>query len=182
MTVEPNLVAPQDAALATLLAAQADLVGEGQSVQEAVDASRTDLREEARLDWGVNRDGWTVRVRNMTELPITPWYMGSDTVFSAPRQISPGEEAVVLGMPDPLRSGYPSDMSIDLRIGGWPNVLVVRRDLEGDRFTATVHHCGPWHGAVTSHGPTAPLEVRITRAQHSSGRIWAPAQDLAGAG
>ncbi|MFD7085988.1 hypothetical protein [Streptomyces sp. NPDC059918] len=131
----------------------------------------TDLPEEARLDWGVNSDGWTVRVRNLTDLPITPWYMGSDTVFSAPRLIAPGEEKVVLGMPDPLRFGYPSDMSIDLRVGEWPNVLVIRRDLEVDDFTATVHHCGPWHGAVTSHGPTAPLEVLITGAQQSTARI-----------
>ncbi|MFE3765433.1 hypothetical protein ACFXPI_27150 [Streptomyces sp. NPDC059104] len=117
---------------------------------------------EADADWGISSGGWIVRIHNLTDQPVTPWHMGSDMVRTAPVLIAPGATATVLGKPDSLRGGHPASMSIDLRIDGWPNVLLVRRVGRSDAFTATVYGCEPWTFTFADHRLDKPLTLAVT--------------------
>ncbi|MFB7053573.1 hypothetical protein ACFCXT_10730 [Streptomyces vinaceus] len=136
-----------------------------QNPPECPDTALPSPRKVCSSYWGVNTHGWEVRVRNLTRVPITPWYMGSDMVFGAPPIIEPGATGTVTGKRDVLNFGHPADMSIDLRIGASTNVLSVRRDPECDDVIATVHSWGPWDFTFQKCDPTAPLQLVVTRSR-----------------
>ncbi|MET8753219.1 hypothetical protein ABZW32_24445 [Streptomyces sp. NPDC004667] len=136
--------------------------GDGEPATAEPAAPANEPPPETAADWGVNSRGWIVRVHNLTSQPVTPWHMASDMVHSSSRLIAPGATGTVVGKPDTLRDGHPASMSIDLRIDGWPNVLLVRRVGRSDAFTATVYGCDPWAFTFAEHRLNEPLTLAIT--------------------
>ncbi|MFJ7209217.1 hypothetical protein ACIQWR_37505 [Streptomyces sp. NPDC098789] len=132
---------------------------------DVLDEAAVGVRPGADAGWGMHSNGWFVQLHNLTGRPVTPWHMRSDMVRSAPELIAPGAVGVVLGQRDPLRPGQPASMSIDLRIDGWPNVLIIRRAPDGsggDDFTAAVYCCDPWVFTFSDHHPAEQLTVVMT--------------------
>ncbi|MFF4369407.1 hypothetical protein [Streptomyces sp. NPDC001594] len=115
----------------------------------------------APFDWGLNADGWNVVIHNRSGAPITPWYMGQDMVRKAPRLIRPRGRGSVRGKADPLRSGVPADMRIDLRIHGISNVLAVTGVPGSNGFTAEVYGSEPWAFRFAAFDARRPLELTV---------------------
>ncbi|MFE3760579.1 hypothetical protein ACFXPI_02275 [Streptomyces sp. NPDC059104] len=119
-------------------------------------------RETREPHWGVNANGWMVQVHNLTDRPITPWHMGSDMVLAASALIVPGGVGIVIGRPDPLRPGEPSDMSVDLRIDGWSNVMVIARAGQDAPVSAAVYGSTSWGFAFAEHARAESLALTVT--------------------
>lgn len=117
--------------------------------------------EEPAFDWGVNGTGWNVVIHNQSALPITPWYMGPDMVGKAPRMIEPQATVSIVGKVDPLCAGAPADMTIDLRMEGFSNVLSIRRAHQHGGFTAEVYGCDPWSFSFDALDARQPLVLRV---------------------